>query len=672
MADEDLRSGPTPPSEPDSDSPSEAHCERLRQWIDAADRFWRPMHRRIQRNRVYARGLQVAEEELEDDVLGHSSEVRVNLIHASMGALMPYIYARNPELSVTVSEGVDPIELRSVKAFAKTLQVVVNAQLERAGLKSVMKRCIRGAMVSKLSWIKLTYQRDYRVDPVIRNRMNDAQDNLRRLNRALYDMRSDETSYQESLAAQEEIRNTLAALEKQLEVVVQQGLVLDRIQPEHLLLDPAIPEISLYPRSRRITERIYMPLSKAQELFDHELRDARRLPWSKATPDYHQVGEESTGSQSHDPQICVHETWDLEQMSCFHQVVGERAYVREPYQPDALGERFYPWFGLWYDESDGYLVPLSRVELLRELCDEYQSTLTQRAEHREVSIPHWFADAAADQQSLRTWRSRSLGEVVLVDAGGRPIKQVIDVAASPPFNPTLYDTTPTLHDVDMIMGQHDAARGAIIKPKTATEASLLEQSRAGRADETRDTNEDVIAEIGRYAAEVLLLELDLAEVQRLAGPQAVWPELSRDDIFEKVKLDIRAGSSGRPDKRLDQERWSQLLPILERLMDKVLQLASMGADPSPYISLARETLRRYDDSLELEEFFPMAAMLPAFQPGAGMMGPGMGMGMGGPPALPGAAPGAGGALPPGPGASVAPPGAQAPGQGNVVPFPRGA
>lgn len=654
MAEETLATpSQTPPSEPDSDSPSQAHCQRLYQWIDAAERYWQPMARRIARNRIYARGQDLRYEDTPEGEDGAAGEVRVNIIHASIGALLPHIYARNPEIASTVADGVDPLELRAVKSFAKTLGVVVNHQLERGGLKAVAKRCIRGAMVSKLNWAKVTYQRDFRIDPVIRNRMNDAQDNVRRINRLLYGMQADDATRSEQLALRDELQNTLAALEQQLEVVVQQGLVIDRVQPEHLLLDPAIPEIGLYLKSRRITERIYMPLEQAQELFDAELKDAKRLPWNRPVPEYRQVGDERTAAQSTDPQVCIYETWDLDSMTCYHQVVGEKGFVRPPYQPDAAGERWYPYFGLWYDESDGYLVPLSRVELLRELSDEYQSALTQRAEHREVSIPHWIADVQTDQQSLRTWRSRELGEVVLVDANGRPLNQVMTVAEVPAFNPALYDVTPTLHDIDTIMGQQDAARGAILRAKTATEASLLEQGRAGRAEELRDTNEDWISEIAVYTAEILLQELDLAEVQRIAGPQAVWPELSRDDIFEKVKLDIRAGSSGRPDRRAEQETWVQLLPILERLMDKVMQIAAMGGDPSPYIALARETLRRFDDSIELEEFFPMAALLPAFQPGVGMpmAGPGLG---GMPPPMPG------------PGAPAAPGGPQG---GNVVPFP---
>lgn len=663
--DSDLESsGQTPPTQDTADEqPSQAHCQQLFEHINAALVYWRPMHRQIQRARMWARGRDISEEE---DTGETTAGVRVNITHAAMGALIPHIYARNPEIASTVAEGVDPLELRSVKAVAKTLGVVLNHQLERGGLKATAKRCIKGAMVSKLAWAKVTYQRDFATDPIIRNRMNDAQDNLRRINRRLYGMQNDEVGYSEQLALKEELNNTLAALTQQVEVVVQQGLVIDRVQPEHLIVDPTIPELALYLKGRRMTERMFMPLTQAQEYFDRELHDARRFPWNRPVPEYRQVGEEATASAGRDPQVCVYETWDRESMTCYHQVVGEKDYVREPYQPDAVGERFFPYFGLWYDDSDGYLVPLSRTELIHELAREYEQALTQRAAHREVSKPHWIADAATDMNTLRTWRSRELGEVTLVDANGKPIKTVIDVAAVPPFNPQLYDVTPTLHDIDMVMGQQDAARGAVLKPKTATEASLLEQGRAGRADELRDTNEDWVSEIGIYSAEILLQELDLAEVQRIAGPQAVWPMLDKDTIFEKVRLDIRAGSSGRPDRVRDQELWERLLPNLERLMDKVQQIVMMGGDPSPYIALAKETLRRFDDSLELEEFFPIAAMLPAFQPGMVPPQPTMGGAPGMPPGMP---PGAPGGMP-GPGPANAPgmPGGVAPGGANVIPF----
>ena len=65
-----------------------------------------------------------------------------------------------------------------------------------------------------------------------------------------------------------------------------------------------------------------------------------------------------------------------------------------------------------------------------------------------------------------------------------------------------------------------------------------------------DDREDVLTEVGRSMGELMLLELDQETVIKIAGPGAVWPMTapSRQQIAEDIWLEVKAGSSGRPNR----------------------------------------------------------------------------------------------------------------------------
>ena len=87
-------------------------------------------------------------------------------------------------------------------------------------------------------------------------------------------------------------------------------------------------------------------------------------------------------------------------------------------------------------------------------------------------------------------------------------------------------------------------------------------------------------------------------------------------------MKIRAGTTGAPDKMQQQEAWSQVLPIVQGLITQIVQLQAAGQDTEPLAHLLRETVRRFDERLEAEQFIPKKPAMPAM-PGmpAGMPAP---------------------------------------------------
>jgi hypothetical protein len=95
----------------------------------------------------------------------------------------------------------------------------------------------------------------------------------------------------------------------------------------------------------------------------------------------------------------------------------------------------------------------------------------------------------------------------------------------------------------------------------------------------------------------------------IAGPGAVWPELTPEEISKEISLKVRAGSSGRPNKASE-------LANMERAMPYLLQMP--GVNPAPVV-------KKYLDLLEIDSEDVILEGLPSITAMNAMMSRGIGM-----------------------------------------------
>lgn len=75
----------------------------------------------------------------------------------------------------------------------------------------------------------------------------------------------------------------------------------------------------------------------------------------------------------------------------------------------------------------------------------------------------------------------------------------------------------------------------------------------------------------------------------IAGPGSIWPQMTLDQIAKEMILEIQAGSSGKPNQTQEIRNLKEMLPFL-------IQMPNIAPT-----WLARETLRRLDDRMDLTE-----------------------------------------------------------------------
>lgn len=620
--------------------------------IKAAEQHWGKFHQRVRHNRKVVRGIDDTAEPKSAQYNKH----RANLIQSTISVVLSKVYAKNPQMS-----GAPTNKARDLALFCKTVETVTQTMLEDAGLKQKAKRTVRAAMTCSYGIVKVQYQRDIRTDPVIRQRIQDAQDNVLSIE-ALIAQVEDPTQCTDLEAKKRELEQAIVALEAQKEVVAAEGLVIDRVRTDRLLVDPAIEDIWDYCEAGYMVEKIPMRKSVALGMFP-DLKTDKGNDLDNATT--YKVGEidkdrPSANAQvamQDDPMVQVYEVWNKTDNTIYTLVDGVKCrFARAPYQPQYAGERWWPYFILPFASTDGEFVSQSLVDVLEKLQEEHNETRDKFAEVRKNIRPHLIASADVSDKQITKRVHPEVGEIVAIDTGGQPVKDFVMEGTQLRIDPAVYDTSPIQNDWETVSGLQDAARSIVTTPKTATEASISDQSLAARVSEFRDQIEDWLTEIAQYSSELCLLAMTPQQVEQIMGgpemeppddgddidpvtglpkppePSYSWPDQrTPESVFNLIQMKIRAGSTAAPNKLAMQESWTKALPLLQQMIQMIMQIDAMGGDSDPYRELVEETAARFDETLEVDRFLPKKPPKPALPqiPGAQ---PGMPL-PGGPPGM---------------------------------------
>lgn len=575
------------------------HCARLLKRIKAFDKQLKDRANGWKEARKYANG------DPEDD--GEKGLVRVNLVGSMLEAIQPSIYARAPEIAVEVDERLDTTEYPTIKKFAKTLENALNIFLVKdAKLKTRGKAAVRGALTSTVGFVKLIYQVDYRDDPIIRNRINDTQDNIERINLLLEETDPDGQECAENTSKLFELQQQVMALESQVEVVAAEGLVADVLRADDLIvLDPSVRDIDEFDQASAIAHKIKMTIGEFKRLFK------KKPPTGVNTYVLDQdddTKDENKDYDNDDKMIIVYEVWSLADLTVYTLCEGAKEYIRPPYQPTALGAKWYPFFGLQLRRVEGVKYPRSFVEQLIELQDEYNTMRTNAKEHRRKNIPVRVFNKAAgitDEEISKINNRDITTDVIGVTADsidpGIFANQMVSLPEIP-YNPSMYDPSGVLYDMERVGNTQDAAVGAIRNAKTATEAEIAASGQQGRSSESLDVVEDWLSDISTYAAQLLLQNVPEATIKKRFGENSVWPTLTKQDLFELVNITIRAGSTSKPNKMRERDQWIQLLPQIQTALDTLITAKKENNTQleNVVISLLDETFKRFDEKLDVK------------------------------------------------------------------------
>ena len=562
----------------------------------------------------------------EDD----AGTVRVNVAHSHIKKSVNRTYARNPEFSIRPTRFINPSEIPMWRMFGQTAELILNRAFQAAQFKRRAKTCLRAAKTSRIGWLKTRWQQETAIDGEVRNRIRDGNDELARLNKLRTDAQDIEQEAKKK-ARMKELKEMMELLATKEEVITLQGLIFDVVSPKNMLIpSKALESFDEYINVPYMIEKIWKDKDEVKEKYGD-------LP---AGTKYYKKRIDTTPSDATNSRdveedgdlILLYEIWDIESQRVKILAHGSNEFLAN-FIPKKLGARWYPYFALAQNPVDGQFEPLSDTELVKELAEEINNSMTKLRDHRDICVPHWVADAElVNEKDMKTYVHATLGEIILVQGQpGKRMSEIIEPANHPTIDPAVYQTQHLEQAIEKVAGGGEITNPKSNRSRTLGEANKLAQDVGTDISADTDEIEDWFEDIVRYVLEILLQRLSEEHVVAIAGPLAepemgppneqfpegqptgklkegvVWPKQSANDIFNNVNLVIKSGSSGKPGVQEEVQVWTQfLMPRITELLVQVSEMRAGGknVEADSLLFIGQETLRRVDPYFDINEFVP--------------------------------------------------------------------
>lgn len=459
-------------------------------------------------------------------------------------------------------------QLVMLSRTARTVEYLFNYYLteQTPSFKQRFKQCVRRAKTCGVAYVELGFQRILEPRPEVSARIEDITGTLRMMETLASDMQAGK--FDESDARFDTLKSLIADLQNQQDVVVREGLLFDFPRSTEIIVDPECRELKGFVGAGWIAREFHMTKTKIHETWKVDVG-------TEFTP-YSADRKVRDGAADAKDRACVWYVQHKEANECFVIVDGYCDFITEPAPPSVKTEGFWTTYVLSFNdvEDEDNIYPPSDVDLMEDAQEEINRSRQSLREHRVAARPAMMTPRGGlteqDKKNIQTRPAMAVIEVSTVQPG-QDVKTVLAPLPTNPIDPNLYETGPQKEDVLMAVGSQEANLGPT-SDSTATEASIAQASQQSASSSNMDEVDEILTQLARDGAQVLLLNMSAEMVTKIVGPGAVWPEMRRQDIVEEVTLEVKAGSSGRPNR-------AAKLADMERAMPFILQLPGMNPIP---------------------------------------------------------------------------------------------
>lgn len=463
---------------------------------------------------------------------------------------------------------------------AKTMEILFSHYTNEPGVffKQQLKACVRRTKVCSVSWIELGFQRIMEPNPDVTAQLLDATSQLGQLKVLAGDLADgtiDDTS-----AKMDELRRLIADLETRKDMVVRAGPTFGFPKAGHMIVDPECTHLKTLTGANWVA-REFPPMTTDRVKRDFGIDLGKNFKSFTA---------EKPSADKDQNLAVIWKVWNKETQQVFYVCDGHDDYIKPPAAPDVKLTRFWPIFPIVFNEveDDDEIYPNSDVWDARHMQREYNNIRQGLREHRLQNKPKYATiKGKLEETDLKKLAGGVSGDILELNGlqEGMKVADVLQAIQTVPIDPNLYEVTTVFSDIERTIGSSQADLGAPASV-TATQSSIIEQGRSTTNSDNVDDLDDVLSELAQATGELMLQELDIGTVKKIAGPGAVWPQSppTRQQIADDLWLEIKAGSSGRPNRAAE-------LANMERGLPYLIQIP--GVNPFPLG-------RRYGELLDLD------------------------------------------------------------------------
>ena len=252
----------------------------------------------------------------------------------------------------------------------------------------------------------------------------------------------------------------------------------------------------------------------------------------------------TTGTAGTDPkhrQYLVREIWSKRDRTVYVLVRGLDHFV-DKFVPQKTPERWYPFTILAPNRVPTEIYQASDVELKRDIQDRIHRKRTDEEKARGLSLPRGIYNRAAgvDEKEMVRLQDVQPGQLRGINFGTQQTS-INDMVQwwKYEYAPESFNTTKDEQDMDVMGALPIQALGQTGSANFATEVSVASAGATVATNYRKSIITQAIECFLAANAEVLMQELSLDEVQRIAGPFAIWPEIYDDVEAAQIVEDAR-------------------------------------------------------------------------------------------------------------------------------------
>lgn len=487
---------------------------------------------------------------------------------------------------------------QQLNRMAETLEIVWQHQTgeQLPAFKTRMKHLVRRTLTTGVGYLKLGYHRFEESRPDDVDRVTDMTEQLSALQARMAEMSDEDTEWDETSAEAAELQDLMAKVTGEQESYIREGLDFDFPRSTSLIIDPDCYQLQGFIGARWVAQEFLLTPHQVQEIYQVDLGDKyanHTADGDRLTEDQKaDLQEKGKGSEC---RAVVWEVWDKHTGQTLTICKGHPEYLVAPKTPEVYLECFWPYFPLVFNglEDEECLFPPSDVRLMHDMQTEMNLMRQRLREHRDAARPGWVSSRGKlDDRDKQSLGSREAHQIVEISglAEQDDIRRLLQPIPVNPIDPNQYEVGSLQDDVYKVVGTQEAVMGGA-SGATATETSIAESSRLSAVGSAVDELDDFLTAVAKSGSHLLLMEMSAERVREIAGRGAVWPELSGAEVAKDLWLEVRAGSSGRPNKAAEIQN-------LERLMPFIMQVP--GVKPTRVLE---EIITRLDDRLDPMDFY---------------------------------------------------------------------
>lgn len=624
-----------------------ARAALVKRWLDdvrEARKHWEKDFKRMRRNMKFAGGKQWPGQTDEDE------RFMVNLVQRVLKSTVSALYAKNPtvvakrreKLDFTIWDGRPETVTQAQQALAAAAQQAQAGQseMEHGGapapvnpamdamvqqatalladvqqgverrtmmdkvgktlvacveyylgendptFKLQMKQMMRRARTTGVGYVELEFQREMDLSPAQTAKISDMAERLATIGRLTADLQDGQ--HDENSAEAEELRLATAAIRAEPEMIVREGLVFSFPNSTRIIPSISTEKLMGWVGSEWVAKDILLSPARVKEIYGVDIGTSftayKTVASSPSGGETRKIADRSKGL------ACISHIYDKQTGMQLVVCEGYPDFLREPGTPDIFIEQFFPYFAVTFNdvEDEGELFPKSDVELLTHIQKEYNRSKEALRQHRIANRPLYLSPAGAFEEdevkSLQGYAGHSVIQLQGLEKGQKAADVLMPVQKIG-VDPNLYETESLFADIMRVTGNAEANLGGTGN-SSATESNIAEGSRQGSLGLDGDDLDEMLSALFRACGTVLLTELSAETAKEIAGPGAVWPELSRAEVAKELWLEVKGGSSGRPNQSRDAATFERLYPLLVQvpgisprwLAEKALSIADDDAD----------------------------------------------------------------------------------------------